>query len=158
MTDGFAPRAVEGPFSAESQKFFIQGLVVPLVAWADACGVERPPGDGPGTLNHVMDADLPLGPDEIAAACRAAFGEPRPAAGRGYPRGADWVVTTPMDGVYLTVHLEQDEVARFGWGEDKVRTEGRAAFDARQAAIQSAITETLRAVRAAMAPVPPYPR
>ena len=150
----FVPAPAEGPFTRDAHMFASQwGAVIPLVAWADACLPDLPPAADFCAANYramdlAADGGIPVDPEEVARACEALFGPPRPAGGRGYPRTADWVVTTPMEGVFLTVDLEGDECVRFGLGIDKSLPgpEGQGAYLLREIRIQ-------RALGAAMAPI-----
>lgn len=154
MPDGFEPKVVDGPFSYEVERFYFAGLVSPLSAWADACGIGYPRDDDWQAYCHLTgDGVLPLDAKDIERACRDAFGEPRPARDRGFPGSADWVLTTPMEGIYLTVNLQMETDLRFGWGV-VMGSHPRPSYEA----IQAAITETLRVVHAAMEPrVAPSP-
>lgn len=130
---GFVPANVDGhPQFARhvlTHVFKDQGWYHPTSLW---CDVVRPdprqagsPYDPRLSLDHLMaclretgrtGAGLGLDPSTLAQACRDLFGPPTPPDRRIWPSN-DYLLSTPMPGVFLTVRFREDAFDRFGYGE-----------------------------------------
>lgn len=166
--EAFVPRVAPGPFSMASHLFCSSGPVDPGVIWFDAWHPGEPRLEPMERYVRAVQAKLPLGSDEIGRACESLFGPPTDPEARGYPYGADWVLTTPMDGVYVIVRLPGHKLDRLGFGIELGLLEEitgprnrRGRPGARQDAetrVEEAVLATLKAIRtemeAAPAPMP----
>lgn len=166
--DDFVPQVANGPFTPRDHIFCTGGSIAdPGVIWFDACHPGQPRLSLGARYARARGASLPLESGEIARACEALFGPPVPKEARDFPDSADWVLTTPMKGVYLMVRLPNNPLDRFGFGIDMATREaiqeagssmGLEAKDAMEQQVQDALLVTLKAIRAEMlAPAPTSP-
>jgi len=135
IATAFVPGNVDGhPQFARhvlTHQFKDQGWYHPTSLW---CDVVRPderqagaPYDPARSLDHLMTvlgetgrdgAALGLDVETLRQACCDLFGPPTPHDHRIWPSN-DYVLSTPMSGVFLTVRFREDPFDRFGYGEER---------------------------------------
>ena len=156
MTDEtFRPKALPPKFDVCRYVFASGGTVEPFVLWFEACNPGAPRLDSTQGLQRALKADLPISDDEIGSACERLFGPPSVRSDREFPFSPDWVLSTPMADLFLTVKLDADPLERFGFGishdrSDAMRRDRLSGSDRMAEAAERAILSTLKAIRGEM--------